>query len=112
MTAVASRVATLTRASTPRRSGRAAPPRSSPRGPLGCPRPQGRAQRVEIAQDLPVRAGHRRLVVGDAALPAEGAHDRLRRPQLVARQRREEVMLDLVVQPAIPVRMLLAKSRR
>src|SRR5215217_6260189 len=55
-----------------------------------------------MLQDLFVGLKHAGLVVGDGVLLAESPDDRLRLPQLVAGQPREQVVFDLVVETAVP----------
>ena len=57
---------------------------------------------MQAVQDFPVGFQHTRLVIGDGVLLAEGFDDLLRFSQSVPGHGWEEVMLDLVVQTAIP----------
>src|SRR5712692_4354836 len=57
---------------------------------------------VQKLEQLPVRLEERGLVVIDAALAAELLNDRLRTPHVQSRHAGEQVMLDLVVERAVP----------
>lgn len=57
---------------------------------------------MQIAQNFPVRLKHTRLVIGNGMLLAVGFDDVLRFFQSVPGHGREQMMLDLVVQPTIP----------
>src|SRR5215218_9956938 len=57
---------------------------------------------MQVLEDLSVGLEHARLVVGDGVFPAEAPDDRLRYPQPVAGQPREQVVFDLVVEAAVP----------
>ena len=63
---------------------------------------QWSADLVQALKDFPVGLKHARLVIGNRALLAEGFDEKLRFSQSVPGHSREEVMLDLVVQTAIP----------
>src|SRR5438309_11752402 len=63
---------------------------------------QGSADLVQKLEQLPVRVQERRFVVVNAFLAAELLDDRLRTPHIQSRHAREEVMLDLVVERAVP----------
>jgi hypothetical protein len=65
------------------------------------PRPaQWRADRVEVAEDFGEGSEGAALGVGEAVLLAEGADDRLRVAQVRSGHAGEQVVLDLVVEPA------------
>jgi hypothetical protein len=57
---------------------------------------------VKVLQDFPVRSKHAGLVIGDGMGLAEGFDDFLRFSQFVPGHVREQVMLDLVVESAVP----------
>ena len=57
---------------------------------------------MQVPKDQDIRAEGATLGVGDGALLTECFHDRLSLPQLVPRHAREQVMLNLVIEPAIP----------
>jgi hypothetical protein len=57
---------------------------------------------MKVLQEFPVGLQHPSLVVGDEMRVTERFDDRLRFSQFVARDLREQVMLDLVVQTTVP----------
>src|SRR6266566_3253623 len=61
-----------------------------------------RADVVQEAEQLPIGLEERRLVVRDPMLLAELPDDRLRATHVQARHAGEQVMLDLVVERAVP----------
>src|SRR5215212_1588427 len=57
---------------------------------------------MKVLQEFPVGLQQSSLVIGDGTRVAERFDDRLRFSQFVARDLREQVMLDLVVQTTVP----------
>ncbi len=57
---------------------------------------------MKVLQEFPVGLQQPGLVIGDGMRLAERFDDRLRFSQFVARDLREQVMLDLVVQSTVP----------
>ena len=57
---------------------------------------------MKVLQEFPVGLQQPSLIIGDGTRVAERFDDRLRFSQFVARDLREQVMLDLVVQTTVP----------
>ena len=57
---------------------------------------------MKVLQEFPVGLQQSSLIIGDGTRLAERFDDRLRFSQFVARDLREQVMLDLVVQTTVP----------
>ena len=69
---------------------------------LGARTRDTRTRTFEVPEDLDVGPGKRGLMVRDAASGAEFLDQWLGVAKPIARQAREEVVFDLVVEPAVP----------